>query len=67
MRTQTKRRHARKRKKYTSKYFRLYGYSIKDICKILGWSYGTVHAHYNNKELRKSMLEYVKVEEKGKR
>lgn len=50
-------------KKYTSKYYRLYGYSIRDVCEILGWSHGTVHAYFNNKKLRKAMLQLVSAKE----
>lgn len=54
-----------KKKKYDSKYFRLYGYSIRDVCGILGWSYGTVHGYFQDTKKRKEMLGLVKVIQKG--
>ena len=51
-------------KKYTSKYSRLYGYSIPEIMDILNWPYTTVHNWINDPEKRKLLLNYVKAEEK---
>jgi len=56
----------KKYKKYDSKYFKKYGYSIKDVCVSLGWSYGTVHAYFQDSEKRKVMLALVKTEENCK-
>ncbi len=56
----------RKRKphrKYRSKYYRKYGYSIKDVVMFTGWSYGSVHAAFQVPSERRAMLELVKVEE----
>lgn len=62
MRTRGKSRHVRKRKKYLSKYSRLYGYSIPEIMEILNWPYTTVHNWINDKEKRNLLLNYVKAE-----
>ena len=50
-------------KKYESKYYKKYGYSIKDIVVLLEWSYGTVWAYYQTPAKRKEMLELVELEE----
>jgi len=52
----------KKHRKYNSKYYRKYGYSIKDASTILGWSYGTVHAYFQDAVKRREMLGLLKVE-----
>ena len=52
----------KKHRKYKSKYYRKYGYSIKDVVTQLGWSYGTVHAYFQDPFKRKEMLDLVKIE-----
>lgn len=47
---------------YRSRYRKEYGYTIKEISKLLGWSYGTVHKYLNDKELRKELLDKVAME-----
>lgn len=56
----------RKHKKYRSKYYMTYGYSIRDVMMWLGWSYGTVHAYFQDPFKRKEMLDLVKLEESCK-
>jgi DNA-directed RNA polymerase specialized sigma24 family protein len=63
MRKGNKSRHVKKqRKKHISKYRRLYGFSIKEIVELLGWSYGTVHAYFQDANKRRIMLSCAKLE-----
>jgi len=52
-------------KKYNSKYYKKYGYSIKDCMEATGWSCGTVHTYFQDSFKRKQMLDLVKLEERN--
>ncbi len=57
----------KERKKHSSKYLNKYGYSIIDIQRILGWSYGTVYSYFNDKKKRKEMLALVEKQKNRKK
>ncbi len=61
-----KRKKRKESRKYRSKYYREYGYSVGDVCKWIGWSYGTVWAYFQEPAKRKEMLDLVKIEERNK-
>ncbi len=50
-------------RKYRSKYYNKYGYSIKDVAMWTGWSYGAVWLAFQVPAERKAMLALVKAEE----
>ncbi len=49
--------------KYQSKYYRKYGYSIKDAMAWTGWSMGSCWQAFQKPASRKAMLELIKLEE----
>jgi hypothetical protein len=52
----------KKHKKYDSKYYVKYGYSVKDVMKYLPWSYGIIWLYFQDTKKRKEMLKLVEIE-----